>query len=104
MSEAPEIIASGRGPKLSTCRITVQDVVPYLAWSNSRIREIMPVLRADEIECIRKYVGEHFEEVMAEDRAIRMRSEARLNSVDWQKEHAARQERFAARRAARQKQ
>jgi hypothetical protein len=103
MSEVPAIIATGRGPQLSTCRITVQDVVPYLAWSNSRIREIMPVLRDDEIEVIRRYVADHFDEVMAEDRMIRARTLARQTSAEAEQETEARQKRLSARRAARVK-
>jgi hypothetical protein len=100
MSEVPAIIDSGGGPKLSTCRITVQDVFPYLHWSNDRIREVMPILREDEIEVIRLYVAEHLDEVAAEDRMIRARSEARLTSAEALAEAEARK-RLAEWRAAR---
>jgi hypothetical protein len=99
MSEIPIIIETGRGPQLSTCRITVQDVVPYLSWSNRRIREVMPVLRDDEVETIRRYVAAHFNKVMAEDRAIRARSQARQSADEADEEHDSRLKRLAAWRA-----
>jgi len=100
MDAVPKIIDSGRGMQLSTCRITVQDVVPYLARSNEQIREIMPILRDDEIDAIRRFVAEHFEEVMAQDRRIRARSEAQHNSPDAIREREERRQRMADRRAA----
>src|SRR5262245_11406390 len=82
MEETPTIIDYGRGMQLSPCRITVQDVVPYLAWTNGQIREIMPILRDYEIDAIRRFVADHFDEVMAQDRMIRARSEAEHNSPE----------------------
>jgi len=100
MDEVPKIIDRGRGMQLSTCRITVQDIVPYLALSNDQIREIMPILRDDEINAIRRYVAEHFESVMAQDRMIRARSEAEHNSPEAIREREERRQRMADRRAA----
>jgi hypothetical protein len=49
-----QIVDRGRGPQLSTCRITVQDLVPYLqqncTWE--QIQAIMPVLTVDEFQAI----------------------------------------------------
>ena len=75
------IVDDGRGPQLSTSRITVQDVVPYLELNCSydEIRRIMPVLSVAEIQAIERYVEEHREEVMEEDRRIREQSATRRN-------------------------
>ncbi len=70
------IVDRGRGPQLSTSRITVQDLVPYLQqhYSHEQIREIMPVLTVEEIQVVERYVQDHYEEVMEQDRLIRERS------------------------------
>lgn len=75
------IVDHGRGPQLSTSRITVQDVVPYLQlkYSYDEIRNVMPILSAAELEVIEHYVEEHREEVMAEDHRIRERNANRRN-------------------------
>ncbi|MCI0637650.1 MAG: DUF433 domain-containing protein [Gemmataceae bacterium] len=76
-----EIVDRGRGPQLSTSRITVQDLVPYLQqrWSHESILEIMPVLSVEEIEAVEAYVRDHFDEVMEQDRRIRARNSKREN-------------------------
>lgn len=76
---AIEIVDRGRGPQLSTSRITVQDLVPYLQQncSSEEIMVIMPALTAAEIEIIRNYVRENYEAVMEQDRRIRDRNAAR---------------------------
>jgi uncharacterized protein (DUF433 family) len=75
------IVDKGRGPQLSTSRITVQDVVPYLQLkcSYDEIRRIMPVLSVAEIHAIERYVAEHYDDVMEEDRRIRERNATRRN-------------------------
>ena len=75
------IVDKGRGPQLSTSRITVQDLVPYfqLNYSYDEIRQIMPVLSAAEIQAVERYVDEHRDEVMEEDRRIRERAATRRN-------------------------
>lgn len=84
MSHEITIVDRGRGPQLSTSRITVQDVVPYLQqqFTREQIREIMPVLSDDEIQVIERYVEEHYDEVMEQDRRIRERAAARRNSPE----------------------
>lgn len=71
----------GRGPQLSTNRITVQDLVQYfqLNYSYDQIREVMPILSVAEIQAVERYVDEHREEVMAVDRRIRERNANRRN-------------------------
>jgi len=80
MSKKIEIIDRGRGPQLSTSRITVQDVVPYLQdkWTYAQIQDAMPVLTVDEIQAIEQYVRDNYEEVMEQDRRIRERAANRV--------------------------
>ena len=70
------IIDRGRGPQLSTSRITVQDLVPYFRsnCSYEEIRQVMPILSIAEIQAVERYVDEHREEVMEVDRRIRERN------------------------------
>lgn len=67
------IVDRGRGPQLSTSRITVQDLVPYLQqkYSYEQIIEIMPVLTVNEIQLVENYIQEHYQQVMEQDRHIR---------------------------------
>lgn len=79
------IINYGRGPQLSTSRVTVQDLFPYfqLGFSNERIiGEAMPSLSPAEIEVVRRYVDEHREAVLEEDRRIRERNATRKNTPE----------------------
>jgi uncharacterized protein (DUF433 family) len=79
-----QIVDRGRGPQLSTCRITVQDLVPYLllGYTHQQIQEVMPALSIEEILAIEHYLEEHRAAVMAEDQRIRDRNAARRNSPD----------------------
>jgi uncharacterized protein (DUF433 family) len=79
------IVDRGRGPQLSTSRITIQDVLPYfqLGYSHEQIiREVMPSLSEAELEAARRYVEEHRQEVLEQDRLIRERNATRKNSPD----------------------
>ncbi|MGH7140389.1 MAG: DUF433 domain-containing protein [Pirellulales bacterium] len=75
------IVDRGHGPQLSTSRITVQDLVPYfqLKYSYDEILKIMPTLSIAEIQAVERYVDEHREEVLEEDRRLRERSATRRN-------------------------
>jgi uncharacterized protein (DUF433 family) len=93
-----EIIDRGRGPQLSTSRITVQDLVPYLLdnASYSDIREAMPSLSIEEIQLVEAYIRQHSAEVMEQDRRIRERAAARRGTdEEIEKERAQRQARLA---------
>lgn len=81
MSAEISIVDRGRGPQLSTSRITVQDLVPYfqLNYSYEDILDIKPTLSVAEIQVVERYVDEHREEVMEEDRQIRERNATRRN-------------------------
>ncbi|HVC95997.1 MAG TPA: DUF433 domain-containing protein [Pirellulales bacterium] len=75
------IIDRGRGPQLSTSRITVQDLVPYfqLGCTHEQILEVMPTLSEAEIQAVERYVEEHRDLVLEQDRQIRQRNAARKN-------------------------
>lgn len=68
-----QIVDHGRGPQLSTCRITVQDLLPYYreGASNDEIRRWIPALNDDEIALVRKYIREHFQEVIQAEQDIK---------------------------------
>jgi uncharacterized protein (DUF433 family) len=74
-----QIVNRGRGPQLSTCRITVQDLVPYLQQNCSpeEIMAIMPVLTIEEILVVQEYVRQNYDAVMEQDRRIRERNAQR---------------------------
>jgi hypothetical protein len=81
-TEVLQIVDHGRGPQLSTCRITVQDLLPYYREraSNDEIRRWIPSLSDDEIALLRDYIRDHFEEVIQNETDIkayhdRMRAE-----------------------------
>jgi uncharacterized protein (DUF433 family) len=98
-----EIIDCGRGPQLSTCRITVQDLVPYLRerYSYEQILEIMPVLTREEFEAVERYVQSNYDAVMDQDRHIREQAIARQKPSDA--EESERQERLHRLESARQR-
>ena len=81
MGTAIQIIDRGRGPQLSTSRITVQDLVPYFQrqCSVEQIQEIMPVLTREEIRAVECYIEEHRQAVLKQDRRIRERNGGRKN-------------------------
>jgi uncharacterized protein (DUF433 family) len=74
-----QIVDRGRGPQLSTCRITVQDLVPYLqqGYSCDEIRAVMPVLTREDVRAVEQYVRDHYDAVMEQDRRIRERNAQR---------------------------
>lgn len=82
MEREVSIVDRGRGPQLSTSRITVQDLFPYfeLGYTPERIiEEAMPSLTVAEIEAVRHYVDDHQDEVREQDRLIRQRNATRKN-------------------------
>ncbi len=78
------IVDRGRGPQLSTSRVTVQDLVPYVQdrCSHEEIMRWIPCLTNEEIRVIEQYIHEHWDEVMAEDRRIEQRNATRRNSPE----------------------
>jgi len=101
-----EIIDRGRGPQLSTCRITVQDLVPYLQqkYTHEQILQIMPILTVPEIQAVERYFQDSYDAVMEQDRRIRERTAARRKPVEVEEaERSQRLERLeTARRLIRQ--
>ncbi len=109
MKKTIEIVDRGRGPQLSTSRITVQDLVPYFQrnLSGEQIREIIPVLTLDEIHVAGEYVRANFDAVMDQDRRIRERNANRKNPPEVEailerggKKMAALREEFARKKRA----
>ena len=84
MKKPIEIVDRGRGPQLSTSRITVQDLVPYFqeGCSHEEIMRWIPALTREEIQIIEEYVKKHHEEVMEQDRRIRERNAQNKNSPE----------------------
>src|SRR6202035_5649726 len=79
-----QIIDRGRGPQLSTSRITVQDLVPYFrkGCSYDDIVHWMPTLTHQEAAVVERYYRAHQGELDEEDRRIRERS-AGLKNPPW---------------------
>ena len=75
MNREVQIVERGRGPQLSTSRITVQDLVPYLQkkWTYEQIMVAMPILTVADIQAVEGYVRENYDAVMEVDRRIRER-------------------------------
>jgi uncharacterized protein (DUF433 family) len=97
-SESIQIVDRGRGPQLSTSRVTVQDLVPYFqeGCSYEEIVRWIPSLTPEEIAVVERYYREHQQELDQEDRAIRERS-ARNQNLPWVEKalEGARAERLA---------
>lgn len=72
-TETLQIVDNGRGPQLSTTRITVQDILPYYrdGASNDEIRRWIPSLCDDEIAVLKDYIRDHFEEVIQAEKDIK---------------------------------
>lgn len=83
-SNKVELVDRGRGMQLSTCRITVQDLVPYFQRNDSydEIRRWIPNLTNEEIRAIEDYIRDHYDEVMEQDRRIRERIDRRTEESD----------------------
>src|SRR6266581_1931957 len=76
-----QIIDAGRGPQLSTSRVTVQDLVPYFqeGCSYSEIIRWIPTLIAEEIAVVEQYYRDHKEEVDEQERLLLERSAQNKN-------------------------
>ncbi|MFO0965387.1 MAG: DUF433 domain-containing protein [Gemmataceae bacterium] len=69
-TRAVEIVDRGRGPQLSTSRITVLDVFYYLhrGYDWTFVHEAMPSLSREQFDAIVAYVKEHHDELVERDR------------------------------------
>jgi uncharacterized protein (DUF433 family) len=84
MKSEIQIVDRGRGPQLSTSRVTVQDLVPYFqdGCSYEEIIHWIPTLTQEEIAIVDRFYQEHKEELDEQDRRIRERSAQRKNSPE----------------------
>ena len=73
MNTTIEIVDRGRGPQLSTSRITVQDLLPYYrdGASHEEIRRWIPSLSDEEISLLEDYIRNHYDEVLRAEKRIK---------------------------------
>ena len=73
MNTTIEIVDRGRGPQLSTSRITVQDLLPYYrdGASDEEIRRWIPSLSDEEIRLLKEYICTHYDEVLRAETRIK---------------------------------
>ena len=69
MSEPVTIINKGRGPQLSSMKLTVQDLLPQFkaGETNEEILEWYPQIGDIEVDLLRQYYLDHTEEVLADE-------------------------------------
>jgi uncharacterized protein (DUF433 family) len=72
-TEALQIVDRGRGPQLSSSRVTVQDLLPYYREdaSNEQIRRWIPSLSDEEITLLKDYIRDHYAEVLQAEKEIK---------------------------------
>ena len=79
-TETIEIVDHGRGPQLSTTRITVLDIFYWLhrghGWD--RVHESMPTLTREEFDVVMDYINQHHAELVEKDRLAEERTERRM--------------------------
>ena len=79
-TETIEIVDRGRGPQLSTTRITVSDVFYWIhrghGWEE--IPDLLPTLSREEIDVVKDYVVQHHDALVEEDRLAEERIERRM--------------------------
>jgi uncharacterized protein (DUF433 family) len=93
------IVDRGRGPQLSTSRITVLDLVHYFqrGASYDEIRRWIPTLAHEEIALIERYYLEHKEECDDQERRAQVRREEaiRLQRLRFPEFNGTHEERLA---------
>jgi uncharacterized protein (DUF433 family) len=79
-TETIEIVDRGRGPQLSTTRITVLDVFYWIhrghGWEE--IPDLLPTLSHEEIAVVKDYVAKHHTELVEKDRRAEEYKEKRI--------------------------
>jgi uncharacterized protein (DUF433 family) len=72
-TDTVHIVEHGRGPQLSTSRITVQDLLPFYreGASNDEIRHWLPSLTDEEIAILHDFIRAHYEEVLQAEKVIK---------------------------------
>lgn len=65
-----EIVNRGRGPQLSTTRITVMDIFYWLhrGYDWEQVHQSMPTLTREEFDVVVEYIEKHRNELAEEDR------------------------------------
>jgi uncharacterized protein (DUF433 family) len=68
----PTIVDHGRGPQLSTCKITVQDLLPFFKAdrSDAEVLAWYPQLGVEEVRLLRQYYLDHTAEVLEAEARI----------------------------------
>ena len=99
-TETVEIVDRGRGPQLSTRKITVQDLLPFYREnaSNDEIRRWLPMLSDEEIGALREYIRCHFDEVAEDEKRIKAyHDKLRAAQPEWTRlnDHLTSEERIA---------
>jgi uncharacterized protein (DUF433 family) len=98
MDKTVTIVEQGRGPQLSTSRVTVQDLVPYFqeGCSFDEIQRWIPTLSHEEIAVAERYYRANQKTLDENEERIQQRSATRKNP-EWVEEvaRAARAEREA---------
>ena len=102
-TETIEIVDRGRGPQLSTCRITVLDLVPYFQKGRScaEIIRWIPTLTREEIAAVERFYldrKEAFDEMDARARQ-RREEQIRLQRLKFPELNGTEEERMARLRA-----
>jgi len=76
-TETIEIVDRGRGPQLSTTRITVMDIFYWLhrgdGWEE--VHYGMPTLSREEFDVVVEYINQHREELIERDRLAEERTQ-----------------------------
>lgn len=85
MSQKATIIERGRGPQLSTCKLTVQDLLPMFksAQSDDEILQWYPQIGHDELQVLRQYFLDHRDEVLDDERRIAAEQEQLRQIYRW---------------------
>lgn len=98
-SETIEIVDRGRGPQLSTCRITVLDLVPYFQKGGgfAEIVRWIPTLSHEEIAVVQRFYLDHRKEFDEKDRLARERrnEQIRQQRLKFPELNGTREERLA---------
>jgi hypothetical protein len=69
-TETIEIVDRGRGPQLSTTRITVLDIFYYLhrGYGFDEIQQVMPSLTREGFDVVADFIKAHHSELVEQDR------------------------------------
>lgn len=72
-----QIVDCGRGPQLSTSRITVMDVFYYLHRGRDwdLVHRAMPSLSREEFDVVLEYINQHRDELVEKDRRVEERNQ-----------------------------